>query len=165
MEHLSLSEQGLQGDITILIERAKAGQTPYLYRSFAELNARPAFIPECALLFLDAPLNFLNMFTSAGIQECVVRNSLVPIVAADATLPPWGKTWAYLYEALRSTLHEIEALLAANPYFDYDQMRHHHPLFGVQTAPQLLQTLWQHQQAYRDQIASDLTIPQFPKAS
>src|SRR5262245_32033487 len=56
LDHLILSEQVLRGDIEILIEQAKAGKTPYLYRSFAEFNARPAFIPECALPWLEAPL-------------------------------------------------------------------------------------------------------------
>ena len=39
VDHLILAEQVLRRDMAILIERAKAGQTPYLYRSFAEFNA------------------------------------------------------------------------------------------------------------------------------
>ena len=165
VDHLILSEQVLRGDMAILIERAKAGQTPYLYRSFAEFNARPAFIPECALSFLEAPLNFLNMFTPSGIREYLIRYVPVRALAPDVTLPRPGRTKAELCEELRSTLHETEALFAANPSLDYDQMRHQHPLFGVQTVPQLLRTLWLHEQAHQDQIARILASPQFPKAA
>ena len=74
VDHLILAEQVLRRDIAILIERTKAGQTPYLYRSFAEFNARPAFIPECALPWLEVPLNAFNMFIPipSSIREYVV---------------------------------------------------------------------------------------------
>jgi hypothetical protein len=153
VDHLILSEQVLRNDVTILIERAKAGQTPYLYRSFAEFNARPALLPECALSFFEAPLSFLNAFTPAGIREYVVRNVPVRALAADVAQPRRGRTKAELCEDLRSTLHDTETLFAAHPHLDYNQMRHQHPLFGVQTVPQLLRTLWLHEQAHQDQIA------------
>jgi hypothetical protein len=70
VNHLILSEQVLRRDMAIFIEWAKAGQTPYLYRSFAEFNARPAFIPECALLFLEAPPQLLEyVYTGLGYKN------------------------------------------------------------------------------------------------
>lgn len=165
MDHLILAEQVLRGDIAILIERTKAGQTPYLYRSFAEFNARPAFIPECALPFLEVPLNFLNMFTPAVIRESLIRNAPVRALASDVTLPRPRRTKAELSEELRATLHETETLFAVNPSLDYDKMQHQHPLFGVQTVPQLLRTLWLHEQAHQDQLARVLASPQFPKTA
>jgi len=163
VDHLILAEQVLRRDIAILIEQAKAGQTPYLYRSFAEFNARPAFIPECALSWLEAPLNVFNMFMPAGIREYIIRNVPVRALAPDVTLPRRGKTKAALYEELRAMLHETEALFAVNPSLDYNNMRHQHPLFGIQTVPQLVRTLWLHEQAHQDQIARILASPQFPK--
>jgi hypothetical protein len=165
MDHLILAEQVLRGDMAILIERAKTGQTPYLYRSFAEFNPRPAFIPVCALPFLEIPLNLLTMFTPAGIREYLVRNAPVRALAPDVTVPRPRRPKADLYQELRSTLRETEALFAANPSLDYDQMRHQHPLFGVQTVPQLLRTLWLHEQAHQDQLARVLASPQFPRAA
>jgi hypothetical protein len=165
MDHLILAERVLRGDIAILIERTKAGRTPYLYRSFAEFNARPAFIPECALPLLEVPLNFFNMFTPAGIREYLIRYPPVRALAPDVTLPRPGRTKAELCEELRSMLHETEALFAANPSLNYDQMRHQHPLFGVQTVPQLLRTLWLHEQAHQDQLTSVLASPEFRKVA
>ncbi len=127
--------------------------------------ARPAFIPECALPFLEAPLNFLTMFTHAGIREYVVRNVPVRALAPDVTLPCRGRPKAELCAALLSTLRETETLFAANPSLDYNQMRHQHPLFGVQTVPQLLRTLWLHEQAHQDQITRMLASPQFPRVA
>jgi hypothetical protein len=52
LDHLRLGERVFRKDFADLIDRAKAGQTPHIYRSFAEMNAAPAFIPQCALPFL-----------------------------------------------------------------------------------------------------------------
>lgn len=165
VDHLILSEQFLRGDIALLIERAKTGQTPYLYRSFAEFNARPAFLPVCALPWIETPLTFFSMFLPASLREYAVRNSPVRALAPDITLPHPGKPKAALYEALGAMLHETEILFASNPSLDYDNMRHQHPLFGVQTVPQLLRTLWLHEQAHQDQMARVVASPQFPLGS
>ena len=163
VDHLILAEQVLRRDIAILIEQAEAGQTPYLYRSFAEFNARPAFIPECALSWLEAPLNVFNTFMPASLREYIIRNVPVRALAPDAILPRRGKTKAALCEELGAMLHETEALFAANPSLDYDNMRHQHPLFGIQTVPQLVRTLGLHEQAHQDQIARILASPRFSK--
>ena len=73
--------------------------------------------------------------------------------------PYAGKTKAERSGPLGWTLYERKTLFAVNPHLEYDQMRHQHPLFGVQTVPQRLRTLWQHEQAYRDQIARDSNHP------
>lgn len=163
VDHLILTEQVLRGDIAILIERTRTGQTPYLYRSFAEFNARPAFLPECALPWIETPLNFLTRFTPAGMREYIVRNVPVRALAPDVTLPRPGRTRATLVADLHSMLHETEGLFAANPSRDYEAMQHQHPLFGVQTVPQLLHTLCLHEQAHQDQIARVLMSAQFPE--
>jgi len=167
VDHLILAEQVLRGDIAILIERTKAGETPYLYRSFAEFNARPAFIPECALPWLEAPLNVFNTFIPipSSIREYVVRNVPFPAVAPDVMQPRRGKTKSELCAELDTRLYETEALFATNSSLNYDNMRHQHPLFGTQTVPQLLRTLWLHEQAHQEQIARVLASPLFPKAA
>src|SRR4029450_1922965 len=72
LDHLILAERVLRRDIAILIERAKAGQTPYLYRSFAEFNARPACIPQGVLPWLEAPLTVFSMIIPASVRQYVV---------------------------------------------------------------------------------------------
>jgi hypothetical protein len=165
VDHLVLAERVLRRDMAILIERAKAGQTPYLYRSFAEFNARPAFLPQCALPWLEAPLSVFTMAIPASVREYVVRNVPFPAQAPDVMLPRRGRTKAELCEELDTMLCETEALFAANPSLDYNNMRHQHPLFGIQTVPQLVRILWLHEQAHQDQITRILASPQFPKAA
>jgi len=165
VDHLILSEQLVRQDITILIDRAKAGDNTILYRSFSEFNARPAFIPEPFLAWLEPPLNILNSFAPACIREYFVRNVPIPALAPDTSLPQSGKSKVNLESGLRSALQETETLFAANPHLDYGRMRHQHPLFGIQTVPQLLRTLTLHEQAHQDQITRVLSSPQFPAAA
>lgn len=165
IDHLILSEQFLRQDIAILIDFAKAGHKPYLYRSFAEFNARPAYIPEFMLRALETPLNIVNMFAPAAIREYVVRNVPIRALAPDVSLPQKGKPKVILYDGLSSALKDTEGLFAANPSQDFNRMQHQHPLFGIQTVPQLLRTLALHEQAHQDQISRLLASPQFPKTS
>ena len=169
VDHLILAEQVLRRDIAILIEQAKAGQTPYLYRSFAEFNARPAFIPQGVLsMAVESHPSQPSSLTiiPASVREYVVRNVPLPAQApAGVMLPRRGRTKAELCEELGAMLCETEALFSANPSLDYDNMRHQHPLFGIQTVPQLVRTLWLHEQAHQDQIARTLASPQFPMAA
>ena len=165
LHHLILAEQFLRGDMAILIERTQAGQKPYLYRSFAEFNARPAFLPECTLAWFETPLNILNTFMPASLREYVVRYVPVRALSPDVLQPHRGKSQAELWEALGTALHDTEALFAANPALDYDRMQHQHPLFGLQTVPQLLRTLCLHEQAHQEQMARVLASPQFPRAA
>jgi hypothetical protein len=164
VDHLILAERVLRGDMAILIERAMAGQTPYLYRSFAEFNARPACIPQGVLPWLEAPLTVFSAVIPASVREYVVRNVPFPAQAPDVMLPRRGRTKVELCEELGAMLCETETLFAANPSLDYDNMRHQHPLFGIQTVPQLVCTLWLHEQAHQDQITRVLASPQFPQA-
>jgi len=162
IDHLVLSEQFLRREIAILIDRANAGQRPYLYRSFTDLNARPAFLPEFLLPFVEAPLNFLNLFAPSALRDYVVRHVPFRAQAPDAFLPQHGKSKTVLEEALRSALADTEALFAANPRDDFDHMQHQHPLFGVHTVPQLLKTLGLHEQAHQEQIGRALASPSLP---
>src|SRR5262249_31170927 len=124
VDHLILAEQVLRRDMAILIELAKTGQTPYLYRSFAEFNARPAFIPEFVLSWLEAPLTVFTTVIPASVREYILRNVPFPAQAPDVMLPRRGRTKAELCEELGAMLHKTEALFAANPSLDYDNMRH-----------------------------------------
>jgi hypothetical protein len=52
-------------------------------------------------------------------------------------------------------LEELEALFAANPDLDYDEMMHQHPLLGTQNVPHLLYTMELHEERHQSQM-SDL---------
>ena len=165
VDHLILSEKLIREDIAELIALSKAGREPRLYRSFADFNARPFFMPKCALPFLEIPLSVLTLFVPGSIRDFVVRYTPVRALAADVALPLRGKPTAELLDGLRSSLQETEVLFVANPTLDYDRMRHQHPLSGVQTVPELLNTLGLHEQSHHEQIAMILASSRFPRAA
>jgi hypothetical protein len=165
VDHLISSERITRGDIAALVELAKAGRKPVLYRSSAEFNVTTFFIPKCTLPFLEAPFNFLNMFVPDGVREFFVRYALIPARAADAASPRPGRSAADLQREHRASLEETQALLAANPGLDYDEMIHQHPLLGTQNVPHLLYVLGLHEQRHQAQISELLANPQFPISS
>ena len=126
VDHLLLAEQIFRAEIAALIELAKAGKKPRLYRSFADLNVGPSFIPKSILPFLEIPFAVLTTFTPSCVREFMPR--LMPIRHPDVSTPHQGRPADELRAELHTSLAETEALLVANPDFDYDKMIHQHPL-------------------------------------
>ena len=91
VDHLVLAERVLRRDMAILIERAKAGQTPYLYRSFAEFNARPACSRSARLPWLEGPSMSSIRLYQLSVREYVVRYVPFPAEAPDVMQPRRGK--------------------------------------------------------------------------
>jgi hypothetical protein len=161
VDHLILSVNIIRMDIAELIELAKAGKEPLLYRSAAEFNITTFFIPKCMLPFLEVPFNFLGMFIPDSVREFFVRYGLIPARAADTATPRRGRSAAELHDGLRSSLEELEALFAANPNLDYDRMMHQHPLLGTQNVPHLLYIMRLHEERHQTQISDLLTDSRF----
>jgi hypothetical protein len=162
VDHLILSVNIIRMDIAELIELAKAGKQPLLYRSAAEFNITTFFIPKCMLPFLEIPFNFMGMFVPDSVREFFVRYRLIPARAADTATPRRGRSVAELYDGLRSSLEELEALFVANPNLDYDRMMHQHPLLGTQNVPHLLYIMGLHEERHQTQISDLLTDSRFP---
>jgi hypothetical protein len=164
VDHLILSVEIIREDIAALIERTKAGQPPLLYRSAAEFNITPFFLPKCLLPWLEVPFNFLNMVVPDRVREVFVRYRLIPARAADTATPRRGRSVAELHDGLRSSLEALEALLAANPNLDYDMMMHQHPLLGTQNVPHLLYIMGLHEERHQAHMSDLLTDSRFPMA-
>jgi DinB superfamily len=164
VDHLILSVDIIREDIAELIELAKTGRQPLLYRSAAEFNITAFFIPKCMLPFLEIPFNFLGMFVPDSVREFFVRYRLIPAQAADTATPRQGRPAADLNDGLRSSLEALEALFAANPNLDYDKMMHQHPLLGTQNVPHLLYIMGLHEERHQSQMSDLLTGSRFPMA-
>jgi hypothetical protein len=152
LDHLRLNEHVFRTDVAALIDLAKAGKVPQIYRSFAEFNAAPAFIPLWALPFLEVPFTVMHMFIPNSLRESLVQSNLVSIRHPDITTPRQGRSADALRAELRASLQETEALFAANPTLDYDTMTRQHPLLGIQTVPQFLDLLVIEERLHQDQI-------------
>jgi len=152
LDHLRLNEHVFRTDVAALLDLAKAGKVPQIYRSFAEFNAAPAFIPQWALPFLEVPFTVMNMFIPNSLRESLVQSNLVSIRHPDITTPSKGRPTDVLRAELRASLQETETLFAANPTLDYDTMTRQHPLLGIQTVPQFLDLLGIEERLHQDQI-------------
>jgi len=164
LDHLRLGERVFRKDFADLIDLAKAGKTPSIYRSFAEMNAAPAFIPQCVLPFLEPPLFVMNRFIPNNIRVSLARANLVAIRHPDVTTPSKGKSADTLRAELCASLRETESLFAANPALDYNAMTHEYPMLGIQTVPQLLDFLGIEESLHQGQIDRVIAEPRFPKA-
>jgi hypothetical protein len=158
LDHLRLNEHVFHTDIAALIDLVKAGKAPRLYRSFADFNAAPAFIPKWVLPCLEVPFTVINIFLPNSLRETLAQSNLVSIRHPDITTPRKGRPADVLRSELRASLQETETLFAANPTLDYDTMTRQHPLLGIQTVPQFLDLLGIEERLHQDQIAPLINV-------
>jgi len=163
LDHLRLDERVFRKDLADLIDLAKAGKPPSIYRSFAEINAAPAFIPQCALPLLELPLYVINRFIPNRIRASLAQSNLVAIRHPDVTTPSKGRPADTLRAELCASLQETAGLLAAHPTLDYSAMTREFPMLGIQTIPQMLDFLGIEESLHQGQIARVKAEPLFPK--
>jgi DinB superfamily len=121
LDHLRLNEHVFHTDIAALIDLVKAGKAPRLYRSFADFNAAPAFIPKWALPCLEVPFTVINIFLPNSLRETLVQSNLVSIRHPDITTPRKGRPADVLRSELRASLQETETLLCGQ---SHPRLRH-----------------------------------------
>ena len=112
LDHLRLNEHLFRTDVTALIDLAMAGRAPRIYRSLADLNAAPAFLPNCVLQFLEVPFTVLNIFVPNSLRETIAQANLVAIRNPDITTPDKGRPAETLRAELRDSFQETVALRA-----------------------------------------------------
>lgn len=165
VDHLLLAEKFWRGEIERLIALAKSGREPQLYRSLAELNPRPAFLPKGVLPLFEIPLTMANMVTPRCLRSMLVQSDIIPIETPDIAVPRFGRPANELRFDLHTSLAETETLIAANSALDYNRMFHEHLLLGTQNVPQVFQLLTMHEERHHDQISAVLAHTRFPQAA
>lgn len=164
LDHLLLADKLNRDQIAELIELKRAQQTPFVRRSFADVNVSIGYIPKCVLPILEVPFTLLNTFVPAGVREYMTRNRLVPAQHPDIATPRRGRSAAELRENLANSLQKTEDLFKANADLDYSEMIAQHPLLGSNNVPELLRFMAAHEQRHQSQINNVIASPQFPES-
>ena len=160
VDHILLTEALNRREIMELIDMAKSGRTPYLMRTFADVNVSIAYIPKSVLPFLEVPFRALSLVIPRAAQEFMTRYRLVPAQSPDVGIPRRGRPIDDLRQELHASLQEMVALFEANPTLDYRAMTHQHPLLGVNNVLQLLRIVALHEQRHQSQISDLLKRPE-----
>jgi len=160
VDHILLTEALNRREIMELIDMAKSGRTPYLKRTFADVNVSIAYIPKSVLPFLEVPFRALSLVIPRAAQEFMTRYRLVPAQSPDVGIPRRGRPIDDLRQELHASLQEMVALFEANPTLDYRAMTHQHPLLGVNNVLQLLRIVALHEQRHQSQISDLLKRPE-----
>src|SRR5262249_50048649 len=135
-----------------------------LYRSLAEFNISPAFVPRPLLPYLEVPLLIVNRFMPGSVRDFLIRSRLFPARHPDVAAPRRGRHAAELRDDLASSLSQTEALLRPSLDLNFATMRHVHPLLGTNTVPELLRILALHEQRHQAQILDLLrSMPTAPE--
>ena len=164
LDHLVLAEELYRGEMARLIDLARAGQRPYLRRSFDEINVAPMYLPTAVLSWLSAPIAIMSRTMPDSVRRLLTEFPLVPTRNPDRAAPRWGRTAAALRLDLQRSVADTRALLAANRDLDFDRMISEHPLTGASSIPQMLGFLALHERRHQGQMDRVRRQSGFPRA-
>lgn len=163
-DHLLLAEKIYRDQIAQLIELARAGREPVVYRPLADLNISFAFLPKPLLPFAELPLTVMSLFVPRAARELMMRYRIVPAQNPDAASPRRLRKAEELRAELSASLRETESILAAHPGLDYKALIVRHLLLGENNVPQLLRLAALHEERHQTQISEIMKNPGFPNA-
>jgi uncharacterized damage-inducible protein DinB len=152
LDHLLLAEKLYRGEIAQLVELARAGERPYLRRSFSDVNIAPLFVPDLFLPLLDLPFSIMNRFVPQSVRDFAIEYPLLPMRNPTIATPRPGRPGAELRDGLVSSLERTRTLLVSNAELPFDQMVSEHPLMGRASVPQILAFLARHERRHQAQI-------------
>jgi uncharacterized damage-inducible protein DinB len=162
--HLVLAESLYREEIARLVALARAGQRPYLKRTFDDVNVAPLHLPVPVLSLMSVPLGIMSRFMPEIVRSVVTEFPLLPTRNPDRATPGRGLASAELRHALETGLEETRALMTANEDLDFPSMISEHPLTGPSTVPQILGFLALHERRHQGQMARVRSDPRFPPA-
>jgi uncharacterized damage-inducible protein DinB len=162
-DHLLLSEKLYRGEISRLVALARAGERPYLKRSFADINVAPLFLPTPILSLLETPFSFMSRLIPESVRSLVTELPLLPTGNPDIATPRAGRPGSELRAELARSFRDTRALIDANRDLDFSRMISEHPLTGKSTVPQTLRFLSQHERRHQGQMERVRSNPRFPR--
>jgi len=163
LHHLMLAEDLYRGEIGRLIDLARAGQRPYIRRSFSEVNVAPFFVPDAVLPMFDVPFSLLNRFIPQSVRDFAIEYPFVPIRNPSVSTPRAGRAAAELRGELVLSLEQTRVLLVSNADLAFERMVSEHPLMGPANVPQILAFLARHERRHHSQIERVKTDGRFPR--
>jgi uncharacterized damage-inducible protein DinB len=152
LDHLLLAENLYRREIEGLIALKRAGKTPYLTRSFADVNVAPIFVPDAMLTWLELPFRLINRFVPSALREAMMEYPLMPMRNPDVGRPHAGRPAVDLRAELAGSLERTHAVLTANRDIDFSELVFDHPLMGTNNVPQILHFLAAHERRHQGQI-------------
>jgi uncharacterized damage-inducible protein DinB len=162
-DHLLLAEGLYRDEIARLVALARAGQRPYLKRSFDDINVAPLHLPTPILSLLQVPFSIMSRMLPDQVRSIVTEFPVLPTRNPDAATPRRGRPGAELRAALARSLAQTSALVEANGDLDFTGMISEHPLTGASDVPQILRFLSLHERRHQGQMERVRSISRFPR--
>lgn len=162
LDHLLRAEDLYRSEIARLIGLARAGERPYIRRTFSEVNVAPLYVPELFLPLLDVPFTFMNRFVPQSVRDYAAEHPLLRMRNPTIAAPLAGRPGPELRNELASSLERTRTLLAANADMPFERMISEHPLMGAANAPQILAFLARHEKRHHAQIEKVRADGRFP---
>ncbi len=164
LDHLLRAEDLYRSEIHHLIDLKRTGRQPYVRRTFADVNVRPAFLPRPLLPLLDIPFSMMSAFMPDALIDTLTQIPIVPVRNPDVATPRARRNVSELRGDLAQSIDETRLLLEGNADIDMRQLVSSHPFTGTSNVPRILRFLAMHERRHHTQVNRVRSEPKFPRA-
>lgn len=163
LDHLLRAEDLYRSEFARLIDLVRAGERPYIRRTFSEVNVAPLYVPEQLLPLLDVPFTFMNRFVPQSIRDYATEYPLLRMRNPAIATPRAGRPGPELRDELASSFERTRTLLETNADMPFEHMISEHPLTGVANVAQIFGFLARHEKRHHSQIEKVRADGGFPR--
>ncbi len=164
LDHLLRAEDLYRTEIGYLIALKRAGQQPYIRRTFSDVNVGPAFVPRPLLPLLEIPFSVMSAITPDVVVDALTEFPLVPVRNPDVAAPRAHRDAIELRGELGKSIDDTRRLLEANRDLDFRELVSQHPFTGFSNVPRILRFVAMHERRHHNQINRVKANPNYPRA-
>lgn len=165
LDHLALAEGVYRREIEELVRRAEAGEEPVLRRHFSDIDVSMFYIPRSVLPLFELPFTVMTRVMPRKMGEYLASARWIPTHNPTAVTPRPARPGDRLRSDLEDSLAALEAVFRDHSDVDFTKLVHKHPLFGVNTVPQILLFSANHERRHQAQMRDVMAASGFPEAA
>lgn len=165
LDHMALAEGIYRREIEELVRRAEAGEEPVLRRGFSDIDVSMFYVPRSMLPLMELPFTVMTRMMPRRIGEYMASARWIPTHNPTPATPRPGRPKDELRRDLEASLAALEGVFEAHPDLDFTKLVHKHPLFGVNTVPQILLFSAGHERRHQAQMRDVMAAQGFPEAA
>ncbi|MBM3734665.1 MAG: hypothetical protein FJW39_02675 [Acidobacteria bacterium] len=156
LDHLLIADGLYTGIIRDLIDLAKAGKRPVIFKGFSEVDTTFSFLPREMLPMLTIPMTMFNLFVPTAMREAFLRNRFVAAKSPKIAVPRKGQPIETLRGGLKQSLESLEQVFLSNARLDFRSMCLIHPMLGNNSALDLIRIVYNHEKRHQSQLREAL---------
>lgn len=161
LDHIVKVTTTLTKEIEKLIKLKESGRKTVLSLGMKDYDVSPVMIPAPLMPLAEPAFRVANSFASVlvppSVRRSFIRTRSFPIRNPSRWQPKKGRPADELRQELEESMATLERLLSEHRDIDYGELVLNHTIFGRNSVPQIIETLFIHEEWHHQDLEKLVT--------